>query len=86
MSNSFFRGTEGRNPAVVGKLKFFAFEHLRDQELRDFSRNFAELAQLLLDRLPDDPELTIALDKLREAKDRAVGLAAVTFQGQSDRG
>lgn len=79
MAEEFFLRTDGRNPAIVSKLRFFAFGHLPHPALREFSRHFAELAQRLIDTLPDDPELTIALDKLREVKDRAVGLAAVVF-------
>lgn len=41
------------------------------------SRLFHDVAVELLTLLPDDPELTAALRKLREAKDCAVLLAAV---------
>lgn len=80
----YFQRTEGRNPAVVGKLRFFAFSHLPHPALRSLSERFAALAQALIDSLEDDPELSLALDKLREAKDRAVGLAAVTWLGRDE--
>lgn len=69
----------GRNRAVLGPLRFMEFEHLSNPALRNLSQKFADLASGLLDALPDDPELTKALDSLRAAKDRAVGLAAVTW-------
>lgn len=74
---SYFSGYGNRNPGVAGVLRFLEFDHLQDPALRDFSQFFADLACLMLDHLPDDPELTKSLDALREAKDRAVGLAAV---------
>ena len=77
--NSHFAIHADRNPAVLGPLRFMEFAHLRDDRLRNFSSKFADLAKAMLDALPDDPELTLALHKLREAKDRAVGLAAVTW-------
>lgn len=64
-----------RHPSIVGVLRFLTYEHL--PKLRTLSANFAALASTLIDQLPDDPELVIALRKLREAKDCAVGLAAV---------
>lgn len=79
--DSYFKRYEdqGRNPAVLGPLRFMEFEHLRRPMLQRLSQQFADLACNLLDALPDDPELTKAIDSLRQAKDRAVGLAAVTL-------
>ena len=51
-------------------LQFFAFEHLPEQ-LQNVSRPFGELAQALM-VLPRNPERTVALRKLLEAKDAAV--------------
>jgi len=70
----------GRHPAVEQVLRFFEFEHLRAGELRDTSQMFHALAHELADRLPADPETTVALRKLLEAKDCAVraSLALVT--------
>ncbi len=74
---SYFEQYRDRHPSTTGVLRFLEFDHLRDPALRDLSQSFADLACLLLDRLPDDPELVKGLDALRGAKDRAVGLAAV---------
>jgi hypothetical protein len=52
-------------------LQFFAHEHLH-ADLRAISRPFGELAQLLVDELPRNPERSVALRKLLEAKDAAV--------------
>lgn len=78
---SFFADFEamGRNPAVLAKLRFLEFDHLRDEALRTFSAQFAALAKAMMNHLPDDAELTLALDQLRQVKDRAVGLAAITW-------
>lgn len=74
----FFEQFDNRHPSVTGVLRFLEFEHLSDPGLRALSGEFALLAEALLQSLPDDPELSAALRKLREAKDCAVGLAAVT--------
>ena len=52
-------------------LQFFSYEHLRP-ELREVSKPFGELAQVLVNGLPRNPERTVALRKLLEAKDCAV--------------
>lgn len=67
----------GRHPATVQAMRPLDIEHLPDH-LQAVSRPFRDLAHELLDLLPDDPELTAALRKLREAKDCAVALAAWT--------
>jgi len=74
---SRFDSYQHRAPAVRGILRFLEYGHLTGSA-RDVSEGFAELAERLLNQLPDDPELSVALRKLREAKDCAVGLAAVT--------
>lgn len=51
-------------------LQFFAYAHL-PQHLQDVSRPFGELAEVIM-RLPRNPERTVALRKLLEAKDAAV--------------
>ena len=51
--------------------QFFAYEHL-PEHLREVSRPFGELAKLIVDTLPRNPERTVALRKLLEAKDAAV--------------
>jgi hypothetical protein len=52
-------------------MQFFAYEHL-PAYLQDVSRPFGELAQTIVRTLPRNPERTVALRKLLEAKDAAV--------------
>jgi len=52
-------------------LQFFAYEHL-PPDLQGFSKPFGDLARKLVDTLPRNPERTVALRKLLEAKDCAV--------------
>jgi hypothetical protein len=58
----------GRHPATQHFAPLFAYEHLRD-DLRPVSQACAELAEKMVERLPDGPELTTGLRKLLEAKD-----------------
>lgn len=53
-------------------LQFFAYEHLKSEELKAVSKPFGVLAQHIVDTLPSNPERTVALRKLLEAKDCAV--------------
>ena len=55
-------------------LQHFAYEHLRD-DLKSTSALFGELAHMLVLSLPRNPERTVALRKLLEAKDAAVRAA-----------
>lgn len=59
---------EGKHPATQHLARFFTFDHLRD-DLRPPSRACAELAQEMIDTLPDDEELRAGLRKLLESKD-----------------
>lgn len=52
-------------------LQFFTYEHLKP-ELQGTSKQFAELAMVIVEMLPANPERTMALRKLLEAKDCAV--------------
>lgn len=52
-------------------LQFFAYDHLKP-ELKEVSSKFHSLAVHLVDNLPSNPERTVALRKLLEAKDCAV--------------
>lgn len=52
-------------------LQFFAYDHL-PQPLQSVSKPFGDLARQLVDELPRNPERTVALRKLLEAKDAAV--------------
>ena len=57
-------------------LKFFAYDHLRD-DLKPVSQAFAHLAHHLAQSVPAGPERTVSLRKLLEAKDAAVRAVAV---------
>lgn len=57
-----------RHPATVHLARFFEYEHL-PAYLQDFSRPCHDLAALMIDTIPDNPELTVGLRKLMEAKD-----------------
>ena len=52
-------------------LQFFAYDHL-PEHLKAVSAPFGELAQRVVETLPRNPERTVALRKLLEAKDCAV--------------
>lgn len=52
-------------------LQFFAWAHL-PPHLQAVSRRFADLADQIVANLPRNPERTVALRKLLEAKDAAV--------------
>jgi hypothetical protein len=58
----------GRHPAVVGLLRYFEFAHL-PEHLQSISRPLCLLAEEMVGRLPDGPELSTGLRKLLEAKD-----------------
>jgi len=52
-------------------LQFFAYNHL-PSELQRISKPFSEAARHIMEMLPRNPERTVALRKLLEAKDCAV--------------
>ena len=58
-------------------LQFFSFSHL-PEHLQAASAPFADLAKLIDEQLPENPEKTTALRKLLESKDCAV--RALLFQ------
>jgi hypothetical protein len=59
--------TEANEPI----LQFFSYEHL-PENLQIISQPFSELAEALVAKVPRNPERTVALRKLLEAKDCAV--------------
>jgi len=61
------------HPATELVLKFFAFDHL-PKRLQIVSKPFGDLALEVAARA-DNPETTVALRKLLEAKDAAVRAA-----------
>lgn len=62
-------------------LQFFAYAHL-PEPLQAVSKPFHDLALQIADTLPKNPEQTVALRKLLEAKDCAV--RAQIFKGESN--
>jgi hypothetical protein len=60
-------------------LQFFAHAHL-PPHLQAVSRPFGELATFIVDNLPRNPERTVALRKLLEAKDCAVRALLFKFE------
>lgn len=58
-------------------LQFFSYAHL-PEHLQVVSKPFCELAEGIVETLPMNPERTVALRKLLEAKDCAV--RAVLYQ------
>ena len=51
-------------------LQFFAYQHL-PQHLQAVSKPFGDMASQIVEMLPRNPERTVALRKLLEAKDAA---------------
>lgn len=62
---------ENLNNQTEPLLQFFAYKHL-PEHLQEKSKPFAELADWIVENLPRNPERTVALRKLLEAKDCAV--------------
>jgi hypothetical protein len=52
-------------------LQFFQYAHL-PETLQSASKPFCELAEKIAETFPSNPERTVALRKLLEAKDAAV--------------
>lgn len=52
-------------------MQFFAYSHL-PEHLQAVSKPFGDLAQVIVETLPRNPERTVALRKLLESKDAAV--------------
>lgn len=67
-------GGAARHPGTVAVARWFEYGHL-DGAPRELAKLFAHHCAELLARLPDSPELTVALRKLLEAKDAAVRAA-----------
>jgi hypothetical protein len=56
------------HPASAQVFRYFAFDHLPDH-LQLISKPFYDLALELVANLPENPEVTVGLRKLLEAKD-----------------
>lgn len=63
--------------------QFFTFEHLPDH-LKSVSKPFADLASAIERDLPRNPERTVVLRKLLEAKDAAVRAAIYKETSSND--
>lgn len=59
------------HPSIQHVLQFFTYAHL-PEHLQAVSKPFSDLAYLMADTLPGNPETTAGLRKLLEAKDCAV--------------
>ena len=68
-------GSEGAAPLTVAPvepmLQWFEYQHL-PPHLQVASKPFCDLARQVADTFPRNPERTVALRKLLEAKDAAV--------------
>ena len=65
------------HPSTEAVLRFFGYSHLPAGRGKEVSTEFYELAYNMATYLPEDPETTVALRKLLEAKDAAVRAALV---------
>jgi hypothetical protein len=52
-------------------LQFFVYAHL-PEKLQEVSKDFCDLANKIVEKYPMNPERTVTLRKLLEAKDAAV--------------
>lgn len=68
------RNLDGRHPGVTGMARYFAYDHL-PAHLQEVSKPCHDLAEQMIDLLPDGAELTAGLRKLLEAKDCLVRAA-----------
>lgn len=59
------------DPKQDRMMQFFQYAHL-PEKLQEISKPFGVMAQWIVDILPMNPERTVALRKLLEAKDCAV--------------
>ncbi len=64
-------GVPFKEAMVEPIMQFFAYAHL-PAHLQAISQPFGALAEQLVETLPRNPERTVALRKLLEAKDAAV--------------
>lgn len=67
-SEPYSQGPKPRHPATVEMMRYFEYTHL-PLALRRVSQPCGDLAQAMVDMLPDGPQLTTGLRKLLEAKD-----------------
>ena len=65
-------------------LQFFGYAHL-PPHLQGISQRFNEIAQEMVDTLPSNPERTVGLRKLLEAKDCMVRARLYIEPGAADK-
>jgi hypothetical protein len=53
-------------------LQFFSYDHLKSDDLKEISKPFHTMAHWIVNTLSSNPERTVALRKLLEAKDCTV--------------
>lgn len=63
-------------------LQFFKYRHLPEGKMQSTSKLFSELADVLNQALPKNPESEVAFRKLLEAKDAAV--RSLIYKEESD--
>ena len=71
---------EDRHPGTHHLLSLFEYKHL-PYRLQVISEHFAKVANEMVNRLEDGPELTTGLRKLLEAKDCFVRQAVIDARG-----
>lgn len=69
MSNEIQKDPHSGGPEPI--MQFFAWDHL-PPHLQEVSKHFMGIANMIVGTLPRNPERTVALRKLLEAKDAAV--------------
>ena len=74
--------TDGRHSGTQQVARWFAYEHLINRAGYRASKQCHDLAQEMIDRLQDGPELTAGLRKLLEAKDCFVRAALAATDDQ----
>jgi len=82
--NSLNRTLEGRHPGTAQVGQWFEYGHLPDGGPRQMSAECAELAEWVIETLPDSSELTVGLRKLLEAKDCFVRAAIAAARTKHD--
>lgn len=75
--------SHSRHPSEVAVLRFFEFSHL-PEPLKHIARECAVLANGMVDLIDFDPELTVGLRKLLEAKDCFVRAAVAQENRRKD--
>lgn len=73
-----------RHIATTAVTRFFEYEHL-PEPLKTIAAGCSSLKDFMLDQLEDDPELTVGMRKLLEAKDAFVRAAVAQHNRRNER-